>query len=113
MNYDLISRFAQQLIEETQAAALPSDYLEDYQLRLEEQIANRLGIIALEKMDDEGIKKYEALIKKTKGKLENIDMNILEEIWQKHIKNFREVMEDGLREFAEEYKKNMQKPLDI
>ena len=113
MAYDLISRFAQQLIEETQKVPLPADYLEDYQARLEDQIVERLGLIALENMDEEGLKQYEAIIKETGGDLEKMNYEQVEKLWKKHIKNFEEVMAKGLAEFAKEYQKNISKDLKV
>jgi len=111
MPYDFISRFAQQLIEETSTVPLPADYLENYQARLEDQIVERIGLIALENMDDEGLKQYEAIIKKTKGDLSKMNFDEVEQLWKKHIKNFEALVLKGLDEFAKEYHQNIDKKI--
>ena len=107
MPYDFVSRFAQKLIEESAMVSLPAEYLEDYQSKLEAQIIRRMGIIALENLNEAGLKEYDALLVEAKGDILKLDQEKVAALWEKYIPNFQELMQKGMEQFAKEYKEGM------
>lgn len=103
MPFDFVSQYSQKLITDAGLATLPQEYLEEYQTRLEDQIVRRMGIVAMENLDDKGIDAYREIIEESGGDLSKINRDHIASFWRKYIPNFEPVMLKGLEDFAQEF----------
>lgn len=107
MNNDFIQKFAHYLIIEAGLADLPFEYLTDYQLRLEQQISEHMGLIAIANLDDDGVKEYLLIIQEAKGDLSAAHYEKVIALWQKRIPNFQAVISKGMADFGNKFLENI------
>lgn len=92
-----IQKIIDQIIRETGMTNMSEELEVEFRKNMEAEITKRIGIIALESLDDEGLKKIEGLSKKDR---ENQD--VIKEIINTHSKNFEENLKTGLQNLIKE-----------
>jgi len=80
-------------------ADLPEDMQAEYTEKIGLEIQRRIGIIAMDKLDDKAAKELEAVLKKNP----NMTHKKLTKFFTDNIENFEEVLAKELDEFLKDY----------
>ena len=96
---DSIDLFVENLLKQANLANLPEDYKKEYVERVKEQINQRLGIIMLENLDDDGIAAFSELMSGEPTP----DINAIQKLCQDRIPEFNQKIQAALAEFAQDF----------
>ena len=99
MPTEAIDQFIDALLREANLDALPDDYKAQYRERLFDQIVNRIGIIAVENLDQKGAEEFgkllESGIKPNSEEAQNF--------FEQKIPDFGEKIRQGMVDFGREF----------
>jgi len=97
MPQDPMKLFIDKLMAEAGLDNLPEDYRQEYENKLRQQVDQRIGLIAMGALDEQGMKDFEKLADSRP------DSQALKDFFAKKIPNFGEKVRIGLAEFAQEF----------
>jgi|AntRauTorckE6833_2_1112554.scaffolds.fasta_scaffold51625_2 hypothetical protein len=92
-----IQKIIDQIIVGAEMTGMSEDLEKNFRSSMEAEIIKRIGIITLESLDDEGLKKYEELSEK-----ERQDQSIVQEIIKAHSSDFEKKIKEGLENLIKE-----------
>lgn len=96
---NVIEKFVQEMIKKAGIDNMPDDFKKEYTEKLGVEVQQRLGIMALQELDENGMKEFETLMK---GEKEPEPQQLLD-FFQKKIPDFNEKLSQTLKQFAEEF----------
>jgi len=99
MPTEAIDQFIDTLLREAKLDALPDDYKAQYRERLYDQIVNRIGIIAMQNLDETGAAEFGDLMKS--GVKPNSEE--AQNFFVQKIPDFEEKIRQGMEEFARQF----------
>lgn len=89
--------FIEKLMAEAGLNDLPAEYRREYEAKLREQVDQRIGLIAMNSLDEQGVKDFSDLIKNKQ------DSEAIKRFFTSRIPDFGEKVRVGLAEFAQEF----------
>ncbi|MCD4694258.1 hypothetical protein K8R62_02785 [bacterium] len=92
-----IQKIIDQIIEAAELPGMSEALEKEFRKNIEVEIIKRIGIITLESLDDEGLKKYEELSEKEKQ-----DQSVVQEIIKAHSSDFEKNIKEGLENLIKE-----------
>lgn len=96
---DVITKFIQDLIIKAGIDKMPDKAKQDYTARLVAIVQKKLGIMALDSLDEEGLKKFEEFTSVN----ESPNSKELLEFFNTYIPNFIDKVNQALQQFADEF----------
>jgi uncharacterized protein YdiU (UPF0061 family) len=96
---NVIENFIKEMIKKAGIDNMPEDFKKEYTEKLGVEVQQRLGIMALQELDENGLKEFETLMK---GE-EEPDPQKLLDFFQGKIPHFNEKYSQTLKQFAEEF----------
>jgi hypothetical protein len=91
------NQFFEDLLIKANLTSLKDDYKAAYKEKLFQQLLERLGLVALEKLPEEKIKEYEKLVKQESSQ------KILTSFFEKNIPDYKKLVEDVVLQFGQEF----------
>lgn len=98
MDREYIDQFTQQILIDTGLNELPEDFRNDYLKQLSYELQRRLGILAVNSLDEESYVDFRKLIRQNPSR----DLFSVAGFFKKRIPHFHELMIKGLLEFKAE-----------
>jgi hypothetical protein len=95
-----VAPFIRDLLKQAKLDTLPEEYLEEYTVRLESQLMERLGLVALQALPDSDLSHAEKLSEKR-------DFEGLMQLFQKSIPDFSDLLGKTLNEFRDQFLKSV------
>lgn len=105
MQEDVIQKFINQILIEAKIDQMPEDFKKEYTEKLAQEAQRRLGIVAMDELDEQGIRDLEGFMKK-KGMPKSQE---LMEFFSQRIPDFENKVISALRQFADEFIKGAEK----
>lgn len=96
---NVIEKFVQEMIKKAGIDNMPEDFKKEYTDKLAVEVQQRLGIMALQELDENGLKEFETLMRDEK---EPNPQQLLE-FFQGKIPDFNGKLSQTLKKFAEEF----------
>mgnify|MGYP001581054165 FL=1 len=94
-----LQQFIKDVIKKVGMQNLPKKFLDEYEDKLTIETQRRIGILMVKELDESGIKEFDKLIQKNL----NPDQKILLNFFNSYIPDFKQKLEKGLEEFAQEF----------
>ena len=94
-----LEQFVDQILKQVKLESLPKDFKASYKEKLMAETQRRIGILAVQELDEKGLEKYRQLIEKDS----NPSPQVIQDFFTSHIENFEEKMRKGLENFAREF----------
>jgi hypothetical protein len=102
---DQVQKFVAELLKNAGIDNMPADFKKQYADKLGVEVQRRLGIMALDELDEKGITDFEAFTVKNKSP----QSKDLLEFFNGHITDFKGKVEATLSQFAQEFISSAQK----
>jgi len=96
---NIIEQFIQDLIKKSGIDNMPEDFKKEYREKLAAQAQQRLGMVALQELDEQGIKDFEEFM----GKEESPEPNETLEFLNNRIPDFSNKVVKALEQFGNEF----------
>jgi hypothetical protein len=96
---DPLDHFVGELLLAAKLDALPDDAREEVATRLRDQAERRIGIIAVEHLDDAGLDQFNQLL----GRESPPSQKEMQDFFASHIEDFAAKMSEALSKFASEF----------
>ncbi|PWB38995.1 MAG: hypothetical protein C3F02_01135 [Parcubacteria group bacterium] len=106
---DVIATYVAELLTKAGIDALPEEFKKDYLQKLRAEVEQRLGIMALGELDEDGLKKFEQIMREN----ETPDQKMLLEFFNKEIPDFEAKVKKTLAQFSEEFLSSAAKLMDL
>lgn len=92
-----LTQFIEDLLVKAGLTNLPSDFREPYVKKLASQLEERIGLRALQELDEEGLADFESLVKNKQ------DSAAVFDYFTRHVRDFPKKMQQVMDEFAAEF----------
>lgn len=96
---DVIATYVAELLKKAGIESLPEDFKTDYVQKLTAEVQQRLGIMALTELDEDGLQKFEKIMREN----ETPDQKMLLEFFNSEITDFEAKVQKTLSQFSEEF----------
>ncbi|MBI4433713.1 hypothetical protein HY632_02990 [Candidatus Uhrbacteria bacterium] len=96
---DPIDQYVAELLRAAGLDSLPEEARAGFLEKLRDQVQRRIGIIAVQHLDPKGIEEFQGLMMKTPPPAPDA----VQEFFVARIPNFEQIMQEGLRQFADEF----------
>ena len=96
---DPLDHFVSELLAAAKLDALPDEAREEVVLRLRDQAQRRIGVVAMQHLDDKGLEALNALLEQEPPPSQE-DMQAF---FSEHIEDFADKMQEALTAFASEF----------
>jgi len=99
-----MDEYLDNLIKKADLQDMDPDYLVKYKNDLLEQVQYRMGLAAMESLDETGMEAYVALMEKAEDK--PLDPEEVAEFFRQHVPNYEKLMRQELDVYAQEFASN-------
>jgi len=96
MNND-IKQFVEKIIEEAGLSNMPEEFKEEYKQKMVLEAEKRMGVVTLKHLNESQAKELAQI---TENNPDDIDK--VNDFLEKSIENYKEIMTEALREFAQD-----------
>jgi len=100
-----LQQFIKDIIKKAEMENLPKKFLDEYEDKLIMELQRRIGVLMVKELDEQGIKEFDKLMQENP----NPDQKILLNFFNVHIPDFKQKLEKGLQDFAQEFVDELKK----